>query len=96
MNDSQLQYTIEGITRDVGEQYAFSSQTAPQRWQAISRDLESRLAGLRRLGHLSGYRVRCDEETNDGVRNGTVVEIAFQTPQRVQYLTIRVTLSELG
>lgn len=94
-NDREMiEAHIQRIVRNVGDQYAFSVQPAKQRWHGIVRDVSSKLQHLQHSGVLTGFLVRCDEETNDGATNGNVVEVVYTIPRRVETMMLCVSLSE--
>ena len=84
--EHRLRASLDDLCRGI-----IADHTGPveRLWQTLERQVTAVLRTAQRQRSITSFHVRCDRETNEGIRQGAVVEILYQLPQRVETLELR-------
>ena len=88
--------TLEGEIRDalleLCAPLVAGEPNSPRLWAIVEREGRALLSRIQRSGRISGFHLRCDEETNMDADEGELgVEVIIETPQRVRQVIIRLS-----
>jgi phage tail sheath protein FI len=88
VSDAAVLAQIRGLVAAVTERAAFSGAAQASARAALERDIRAGLEPLKRRGAITGFVVRCDDETCEGSA-APVVEVIVRLPRRVQQVVLR-------
>jgi hypothetical protein len=87
-----LEARLELALREALEAAIREMPAGPGLWKTLERDAKTVLRRFAQRGEIAAFKVRCDDETNQGLVDGVGVEVIVRVPQRVQELIVRMTM----